>query len=117
MSTEESPNIRSANARTLSYSVRSPASSLATAMPMPPPPAAALTITGYPIAVAASTAASAVAAGSCVPRATGTPASAIRLRALILSPIALIASAPGPTHTRPLPTTVRAKSAFSLRKP
>ena len=49
--------------------------------------------------------------------ATGTPAAAIRLRALILSPIALIASAPGPTHTRPFAATVRANSAFSLRKP
>jgi hypothetical protein len=62
-------------------------------------------------------AASIVAAGSCVPGATGTPAAAIRLRALILSPIAVIASADGPTQTRPLASTMRAKSAFSLRKP
>jgi hypothetical protein len=66
---------------------------------------------------AASIAAATVAAGSCVPGATGTPAAAIRLRALILSPIAVIASAGGPTHTRPAASTVRANSAFSLRKP
>jgi hypothetical protein len=62
-------------------------------------------------------AASTVAAGSVAPGATGTPAAAIRLRALILSPIAVIASAPGPTQIRPLASTARAKSAFSERKP
>ena len=36
-----------------------------------------------------------------VPGATGTPAAAIRFRALILSPIAVIASALGPTQIRP----------------
>jgi hypothetical protein len=67
--------------------------------------------------VAASTAASADAAGSVVPGATGTPAAAIRLRALILSPIALIASGPGPTQISPAASTARANSAFSERKP
>ena len=66
---------------------------------------------------AAATAASTSAAGSVVPGATGTPAAAIRFRALILSPIASIASASGPTQISPASATVRAKSAFSDRKP
>src|SRR5205809_2360852 len=66
---------------------------------------------------AASSAASTVVAGSVVPGATGTPAAAMRFRALILSPIALIAAAPGPTQIRPLASVVLAKLAFSERKP
>ena len=78
-------------------------------MPMPPPPADALTITGKPMSRAAATASSGSPTGSEVPRETGTPAAATRLRARILSPIASIASGDGPTQTSPASWTRRAK--------
>src|SRR5439155_17826717 len=55
--------------------------------------------------------------GSVVPGPTGTPAAAIRFRALILSPMASMASGPGPTQTSPAASTARAKPAFSDRNP
>ena len=86
-------------------------------MPMPPPPAAAFTISGKPISWAAATAASTSCRGSVVPAATGTPAAAIVLRALTLSPMRSIASGSGPIHTSPASFTAAANRADSDRKP
>ena len=48
---------------------------------------------------------------------TGTPAVSIARRALILEPIASIASGGGPMNTRPAAAQARAKSPFSARNP
>ncbi len=48
---------------------------------------------------------------------TGTPAFSAASRARILSPIASIASGVGPTNVSPASSTLRAKPAFSARKP
>ena len=86
-------------------------------MPMPPPPADALTITGKPMSRAAATACSGSPTGSEVPRETGTPADATRLRARILSPMASIASGDGPTQTSPASRTRRAKPGILREEP
>src|SRR5258708_1709434 len=62
-------------------------------------------------------ASSASLTGSALPAATGTPAPAIRLRALILSPICSIASGDGPIQTRPASITRWANEAVSARDP
>ena len=77
-------------------------------MPRPPPPADALTSAGSPISSSDST----VLSGS-----TGTPAARIIALAPIFEPIASIAAGGGPIHVRPASVTVRAKPAFSARKP
>ena len=76
-------------------------------MPRPPPPAAALTSTGKAV----------TSAGSVQVGSIGTPASASSALAAILSPIAAIAFADGPTQVRPASVTAAANSAFSARKP
>ena len=86
-------------------------------MPRPPPPAAALIITGKPIAATAARASSNPSTRPSLPGTVGTPARAAMRRALTLSPISRIASAFGPTNTRPAAATASAKSAFSARKP
>ena len=52
-----------------------------------------------------------------VPGTIGTPAFFIISRALVLDPIASIADAGGPMKVIPLSSSVRAKAAFSARKP
>ena len=87
---------------------------------MPPPPATAFTITGKPIARAdASTSASLAPLGSgdAVPGTTSTPAASAAVRADVLLPMSRMASAEGPTKTRPASPHAAANSAFSARKP
>ncbi len=55
--------------------------------------------------------------GSVVPGTIGTPASFITSRALVLEPMASIASAGGPMNTIPASSQARAKAEFSARKP
>ena len=76
-------------------------------MPRPPPPADALTSTGKSV----------IWSGSVQVGSIGTPASASSAFASILSPIAAIALAGGPTQVSPASITAAAKSAFSARKP
>ena len=88
-----------------------------TRMPFPPPPADALSRTGKPISSAAARAAAASVTRSVSPGTIGTPASRIRRRASVLSPITAIVAGLGPTKTSPASSTARAKSARSARKP
>ncbi len=85
-------------------------------MPLPPPPAAGLISSGKPTS-AARWANVAGSSSSIADGATGKPARATNSRARTLSPINSISSAPGPTNTSPALRTLRAKSAFSDRKP
>ncbi len=55
--------------------------------------------------------------GSLVPGTMGTPACCMRRRASVLSPMARIAAADGPTNSRPAATTASANGARSDRKP
>ena len=85
---------------------------------MPPPPPAALIATGYPIDSSMTWRASSTdSTGSVVPGTIGTPASRMISRALVLEPIASMASAGGPMKTMPASSQARAKAAFSARKP
>jgi hypothetical protein len=67
--------------------------------------------------VATFAASAASASGSTVPGTTGTPASRMRRRALVLSPMASIAEAGGPRKMSPAFCTASANSARSERKP
>ena len=52
-----------------------------------------------------------------MPGTTGTPASSINRRAVVLTPMLSIASGGGPMNTRPALAHARAKPAFSAKKP
>ncbi len=84
---------------------------------MPPPPPAVLKATGKPMPRAVASASSAEVSGVIEPGTTGTPASSIRRRAVVLTPIASIASGGGPMKTRPARAHARAKPACSAKKP
>ena len=66
-------------------------------------------------------ASAAASAASCSvppePGVTGTPASAAMRRAIALSPIIAMTCGEGPMKTSPASPTMRAKAAFSDRKP
>jgi len=57
------------------------------------------------------------ASGCSVPGTTGTPARMAARRAVVLLPIASIASGSGPMKVMPASRTARANAAFSARKP
>jgi len=93
-------------------------------MPLPPPPALGLSSTGYPIRSAARASASSSRPGPSQswpdpsePGTTGTPALATVCLARILSPIASIAEAGGPTNAIPAAAQAAANSVFSDRNP
>ncbi len=62
-------------------------------------------------------ASSTVSTGSVVPGTIGTPAPFISSRALVLEPIASMASAGGPMKVMPASSQARTNAAFSARKP
>ena len=85
-------------------------------MPLPPPPAAALTISGKPICLA-TTASSSSRRPRSLPGTKGTPRFFTVSRAVILSPIASMASGEGPMKVIPASAQAAANSARSERKP
>lgn len=107
MKTVPSPNAAAASRRAEATAAARAAASRTMRIPRPPPPADALTSTGKSVISFAS-----VQVGS-----IGTPVSASSAFAAILSPIAAIALADGPTQVSPASATAVANSAFSARKP
>ena len=74
-------------------------------------------MTGKPISSAAVRSSAIEEIPPSDPGVTGTPASIIRRRASILSPMARMTSPEGPTKTRPSASQASAKSPFSARNP
>ena len=106
--TVPSPNADAASASAFSTSPGRSASERTMRMPRPPPPAEALTRSGSCASVASST---------WMLSSTGTPAVVISRLASIFEPILSMAVGSGPTQVSSASTTLRAKSAFSERKP
>src|SRR2546425_2694387 len=111
------PNALRASLDAASNPASSSASSRTNRMPLPPPPAAALRNTGYPSRAASGRACTWSASGRVLPGTIGTPAACMRRRASVLSPMARMAAAGGPTKLSPACTTASANGARSERKP
>ncbi len=114
--TVPSPKAASASRRALATASRRLTGPPTVRMPRPPPPADALTSRGQPSASTSSSPGSS-SPSTVTEGSVGTPAARISSFDPTLDPMASMAAGGGPIQWNPAPTTTRAKSPDSDRKP